>query len=273
MCNWKYTLHCLWREWSHWHCFTVSPIHFLFNRSLIYCCHRGNCIPGLYCDTVQMVCLSSKVLGESCSADKEYVSTPTTWRYIDVYTRCGSLNCMNTGVCGISASSPRRFGSWVYVFVALGIIGGEYNSICVVFLTQRMTIRYGGRALRSIPHTQEAADRGTCEAWAILARTGSLVTFTHLFTCHLLLECIPPKFDENAGYCCAHVCCVVGAAKSGTIWRGTYYSPRWAEAEAATEESKRKPERFWWAVGAIEQEVWSRTILIFFNIWLIRGLR
>lgn len=35
---------------------------------------RGNCAPGLYCDSVQKVCLNEKSLGESCDGDKECVS-------------------------------------------------------------------------------------------------------------------------------------------------------------------------------------------------------
>jgi len=69
---------------------------------------RGNCMLGLYCDTAQKVCLASKAIGVSCSADKE----------------CDSLNCMNTGVCGISSYAPRQFGAWVYVLLSFGIIGG-----------------------------------------------------------------------------------------------------------------------------------------------------
>jgi hypothetical protein len=33
---------------------------------------RGNCQLGLYCDSVQLVCMTSKVLGAACNADKEY---------------------------------------------------------------------------------------------------------------------------------------------------------------------------------------------------------
>lgn len=32
---------------------------------------------------------------------------------------------MNTGVCGLAAATPRHFGVYVYILVALGIIGGE----------------------------------------------------------------------------------------------------------------------------------------------------
>jgi hypothetical protein len=45
----------------------------LIGRPLIYSYHRGNCKLGLYCDTTKKVCLSSKAVGDSCSADKEYV--------------------------------------------------------------------------------------------------------------------------------------------------------------------------------------------------------
>jgi len=82
---------------------------------------RGNCKLGLYCDTAQKVCLSSKAVGDSCSADKE----------------CDSLNCMSNGVCGISASSPRQLGAWVYVLVAFGIFGGMGGVLFFLYHTHR----------------------------------------------------------------------------------------------------------------------------------------
>ena len=33
---------------------------------------RGNCEPGLYCDSVQKTCMTSLAIGATCSADKEY---------------------------------------------------------------------------------------------------------------------------------------------------------------------------------------------------------
>ena len=42
----------------------------------------------------------------------------------DIY-RCDSWNCLSTGVCGVTAATPRHFGAYVYVLVALGIIGGK----------------------------------------------------------------------------------------------------------------------------------------------------
>ena len=41
--------------------------------------------------------------------------------------RCDSWNCLSSGFCGASAATPRHFGVWVYVLVALGIIGGQYS--------------------------------------------------------------------------------------------------------------------------------------------------
>lgn len=34
---------------------------------------RDNCALGLYCDASQLICLNEKAVGESCTADKEYV--------------------------------------------------------------------------------------------------------------------------------------------------------------------------------------------------------
>jgi len=82
---------------------------------------RGNCKLDLYCDTVQKVCLSSKSVGDSCSADKQ----------------CESLNCMSNGVCGISASTPRQFGAWVYVLVAFAIIGGMGGVLFGLYRTHK----------------------------------------------------------------------------------------------------------------------------------------
>ena len=91
---------------------------------------RGNCKLDLYCDTVQKVCLSSKSVGDSCSADKQYVCVfSQQLENIDFDARCESLNCMSNGVCGISASTPRKFGAWVYVLVAFAIIGGECDQV------------------------------------------------------------------------------------------------------------------------------------------------
>jgi hypothetical protein len=35
---------------------------------------RGNCATGLYCDSIQRVCLNEKVLGATCDGDKECVA-------------------------------------------------------------------------------------------------------------------------------------------------------------------------------------------------------
>jgi len=82
---------------------------------------RGNCQLGLYCDSVQLVCLTSKVLGAACHADKE----------------CDSWNCLSSGFCGPSAATPRQFGAWVYVLVALGIIGGMSGTLTGLYVTHR----------------------------------------------------------------------------------------------------------------------------------------
>jgi len=79
---------------------------------------RGNCKLGLYCDTIRKVCLSSKSVGDSCSADKE----------------CGSLNCMTNGVCGISASIPRQFGAWG-MFLSLLRSLAEWEACSLVYTT------------------------------------------------------------------------------------------------------------------------------------------
>jgi hypothetical protein len=82
---------------------------------------RGNCKIGLYCDSVSRTCLNNKLLGESCGADKE----------------CDSWNCLSSGVCGVSAATPHHFGVWVYVLVAIGIIGGMSGTLTGLYFTHR----------------------------------------------------------------------------------------------------------------------------------------
>ncbi|KAL0956045.1 hypothetical protein HGRIS_002217 [Hohenbuehelia grisea] len=82
---------------------------------------RGNCRLGLYCDTQSLKCLAEKAIGAACTADKE----------------CSTWNCMTSGVCGISASTPRHLGIWVYVVVALGIFGGMFGTLIGLFIMHR----------------------------------------------------------------------------------------------------------------------------------------
>ncbi|KAF8906577.1 hypothetical protein CPB84DRAFT_1813819 [Gymnopilus junonius] len=82
---------------------------------------RGNCKIGLYCDSASHTCMNNKQLGESCGADKE----------------CDSWNCLSTGVCGVSASTPHHFGVWVYVLVVIGIIGGMSGTLTGLYFTHR----------------------------------------------------------------------------------------------------------------------------------------
>ncbi|KAJ3514638.1 hypothetical protein NLJ89_g2267 [Agrocybe chaxingu] len=76
---------------------------------------------GLYCDSATQVCIQNKLLGDACTADKE----------------CESWNCLSTGVCGVPAATPRHFGVWVYVLVALGIIGGMAGTLTGLYVTHR----------------------------------------------------------------------------------------------------------------------------------------
>ncbi|CAA7263190.1 unnamed protein product [Cyclocybe aegerita] len=82
---------------------------------------RDNCRVGLYCDSATQVCIQNKLLGDACTADKE----------------CESWNCLSTGVCGVPAATPRHFGVWVYVLVALGIIGGMAGTLTGLYVTHR----------------------------------------------------------------------------------------------------------------------------------------
>ncbi|TFK44656.1 hypothetical protein BDQ12DRAFT_673342 [Crucibulum laeve] len=82
---------------------------------------RGNCHIGLYCDSAQKLCLQNKLLGDSCTADKE----------------CDSWNCLTSGVCGVAAATPHHFGIYVYILVALGIFGAMAGTLAGLFITHR----------------------------------------------------------------------------------------------------------------------------------------
>ncbi|KAH6910423.1 hypothetical protein BKA70DRAFT_1147442 [Coprinopsis sp. MPI-PUGE-AT-0042] len=82
---------------------------------------RGNCLGGLYCDGPTRKCLRNKQLGEQCTADKE----------------CDSMNCAASGVCGVAAATPHKFGIWAYVLVAIGIFGGMGGTLSGLYLAHR----------------------------------------------------------------------------------------------------------------------------------------
>jgi hypothetical protein len=82
---------------------------------------RGNCRLGLYCDAQQKVCVQAKQLNAACGADKE----------------CDSFNCLDTGVCGVSADTPNHFPVWVYAVVAIGIFGGMFGTLFLLFIFHR----------------------------------------------------------------------------------------------------------------------------------------
>jgi len=78
---------------------------------------RDNCRRGLYCDTNQKVCITSKGLGGTCDADKE----------------CLSYNCLPSGTCGTDVTEPRHLGAWVYAIVGIGIFGGMFATLIGMF--------------------------------------------------------------------------------------------------------------------------------------------
>lgn len=82
---------------------------------------RGNCQLGLYCDSSSLSCMKNKQLGDACAADKE----------------CDSWNCLSTGFCGVTAATPHHFGAYVYVLVALGIIGGMSGTLTGLYFAHR----------------------------------------------------------------------------------------------------------------------------------------
>ncbi|KAJ7647414.1 hypothetical protein FB45DRAFT_893377 [Roridomyces roridus] len=82
---------------------------------------RGNCVAGLYCDSVALQCMAEKNIGDSCSADKE----------------CSSWNCLSSGVCGIDTTIPKHVGTWVYIVVAIGIFVAIFGTLLGLFMMHR----------------------------------------------------------------------------------------------------------------------------------------
>ncbi|KII92094.1 hypothetical protein PLICRDRAFT_27352 [Plicaturopsis crispa FD-325 SS-3] len=82
---------------------------------------RGNCQIGNYCDSQTTKCVAAKNLNEACDADKE----------------CLSYNCMSSGKCGKGADQPRHVGVWVYVVVAIAILGGMFGTLITLFIFHR----------------------------------------------------------------------------------------------------------------------------------------
>jgi len=88
------------------------------NQEFIQIVSRGNCMPGLYCDSVQLLCMQSKTEGVACGADKE----------------CATNNCLASQVCGGDISAAKHLGVWVYVVVGVCIFGGMTGTLMALFL-------------------------------------------------------------------------------------------------------------------------------------------
>jgi len=82
---------------------------------------RGNCRTGLYCDKPSLTCIQTKAFAQACSADIE----------------CSSWNCGSSGTCGLDASTPRHLGTWVYVLVGVGMVGGIVGTLFGLFFLHR----------------------------------------------------------------------------------------------------------------------------------------
>jgi len=80
---------------------------------------RSNCEKSLYCDATASppVCVQKKNLGSSCDADKE----------------CTSNNCLGNLTCGLAPDAPKQFATWVYVVVAIAIIGGMIGTLIALW--------------------------------------------------------------------------------------------------------------------------------------------
>ncbi|KAJ1304569.1 hypothetical protein OPQ81_005711 [Rhizoctonia solani] len=82
---------------------------------------RGNCRKGLYCDAAQKICIATQDYGAACTADKE----------------CTSGNCLDNLTCGYSTDAPRKVAVWIYVVVAIAIIGGMLLTVGTLFMIHR----------------------------------------------------------------------------------------------------------------------------------------
>jgi len=80
---------------------------------------RSNCQKDLYCDatTNPTVCVNKKNVGETCDADKE----------------CMSNNCLSSLTCGLAPDAPKHFATWVYIVVAVAIIGGMVGTLVALW--------------------------------------------------------------------------------------------------------------------------------------------
>jgi len=93
------------------------------NYEFIYVVSRGNCVPELYCDAAQKICMQQKIFGAACTADKE----------------CQSNNCIEDLTCGVVPSAPKHFGIWVYIVVGLGILFGMVGTLVALYMFHRRT--------------------------------------------------------------------------------------------------------------------------------------
>lgn len=143
--------------------FSVTKAHSLTRLS-------GNCQIGYYCDAQTSKCLQNKVLGTTCDADKEYVLLVFFLTQPLNLNRCDSFNCMSSGVCGPSADTPRKLAVWVYVIVAIAILGGKlYLGPFISTYPLCRHVRYPLRSL--LPAPQKPRPRAR-ETPAILAGAG-----------------------------------------------------------------------------------------------------
>jgi len=80
---------------------------------------RSNCQKDLYCDatTNPTVCVQKKNFGQTCDADKE----------------CMSGNCLQAMTCGLAPDAPKHFATWVYIVVAVAIIGGMIGTLVALW--------------------------------------------------------------------------------------------------------------------------------------------
>jgi len=80
---------------------------------------RSNCRKDLYCDATAQppVCVQKNGVGAKCGADKE----------------CTSNNCLQSLVCGNPPDAPKHLATWVYIVVAVAILGGMFGTLVALW--------------------------------------------------------------------------------------------------------------------------------------------
>ncbi|GBE81574.1 hypothetical protein SCP_0313030 [Sparassis crispa] len=115
---------CLWANVTEGQSCVVQNtvfVAFAKDRQVANIVSRGNCRPGLYCDSQSLTCMQSRAQGEACDADKE----------------CSTYICLASGICGNRADAAKDVGKWVYAVVAVFIFIGVIGTLVGLYFVHR----------------------------------------------------------------------------------------------------------------------------------------